>query len=507
MRVGEVADLSLTKPAQFLQFDHVRPPPPPSARENPALHALTEIGLKAPACLFSCVALLALAGCAGSEPAPERAAQSGADAPAPAAELVETQPVELGTLPTAIEASGSVQARRVSGVGPEVSGRLVEVFVDVGDAVESGSPLFQIDRVPYEMALAEARAGLALARAERDNALQERERVEKLVEQRAVSQRRRDEQTTAAAVAVARVAQMEARVARAETNLERTLVRAPYAGSIVERRAHEGEMAGPGPVVVLQESGALVVVLNIPEATPVPVRAGSLVRLYVEGLSAPLETQVDRVSERVDPDTRTYEVRAPVHDSSGTVKAGSYGRAEILPTPGPPRAIVHRSALLMRDGRSYVFRAEGDTARRVHVSIGAMTSDRVEILSGVEVGDRVVRGEAVGRLADGDLIRTTPEEAPATAGQGPAAAAQRAGKAEGRAGSRQGRRPRSEPARPKAAQRAGKAEGRAASRQGRRPRSEPQASGGGPPQDRRAEAGPRRTGERRRAPASPDSAS
>jgi len=371
--------------------------------------------MKAPTRLFSCAALLALAACTGSEPEPVQATPPGLDAAAPAAELIETQLVELGTLPATLEASGSVQARRVSGVGAEVSGRLIEVFVDVGDAVESGAALFQIDRIPYEMALAEARAGLALARAERDNALHERERVEKLVEERAVSQRRRDDQTTAAAVAVARVAQAKARLARAETNLERTLVRAPYAASVVERRAHEGEMAGSEPVVVLQESGALVVVLNIPEAAPVSVRAGSLVRLFVEGLSAPLETQVDRVSERVDPETRTYEVRAPVHDPSGSVKAGSYGRAEILPTPGPARAIVQRSALLMRDGRSYVFRTEGDTARRVHVRIGAMTSDRVEILSGVEVGQRVVLGEAVGRLADGDPIRTTPEQAPATA--------------------------------------------------------------------------------------------
>ncbi len=416
MRVGEEAELHLTKTSRFLQFEHV---PPPSARENPALKTPIEIDPATPlgafARLAACVLLLALAACGGSDPAPRQAAPPGAEAAASAPELVETQSVELGTLPTAIEASGSVQARRVSGVGAEVRGRLVEVFVDVGDRVESGAALFQIDRVPYEMALAEARAGLALARAERDNALHERERVEKLVEERAVSQRRRDEQTTAAAVAMARVAQMEARLARSETNLERTLVRAPYAGSIVERRAHEGEMAGPEPIVVLQESGALVVVLNIPEAAPAQVREGSLVRLFVEGLSAPLETQVDRVSERVDPDTRTYEVRAPVHDPSGSVKAGSYGRAEILPTRGPPRAIVHRSALLMRDGRSYVFRAEGDTARRVHVRIGAMTSDRVEILSGVEVGQRVVMGEAVGRLADGDPIRTTPEEAPASA--------------------------------------------------------------------------------------------
>jgi membrane fusion protein (multidrug efflux system) len=376
--------------------------------------------MKFPARPLSFAAALALAACAGSEPEPKAAAAPGADAAAPAAERVETQQVVLGTLPTAIEASGSVQARRVSGVGAEVSGRLVEVFVDVGDDVEAKAPLFQIDRVPYQMALAEARAALALARAERDNALHEQERVEKLVEQRAVSRRRRDEQTTAAAVAIARVAQMEARLARAETNLQRTLVRAPYAGSVVERRAHEGEMAGAEPIVVLQESGALVVVLNIPEATPAAVRAGSAVRLFVEGLAAPLETRVDRVSERVDPDTRTYEIRAPVDDPSGGVKAGSYVRAEVLPTPGPPRAVVDRSALLLRDGRSYVFRVEAGTARRVHVRVGAMTTDRVEILSGLEVGDRVVRGQAVGRLVDGDPIRTAPEEAPATARAGAA---------------------------------------------------------------------------------------
>jgi RND family efflux transporter MFP subunit len=378
--------------------------------------------MKTLARLLSFTVILGLAACAGSEsePAPEVAAQPEPSAPMPAAELVDTQEVELGTLPAVIGASGSVQARRVSGVGTEVSGRLVDVFVDVGDCVEAGAPLFQIDPVPYEMALTEARAALALARAERDNALNERERVEKLVKERAVSQQRRDEQETAAAVAIARVAQMKARVARVETNLERTLVRAPYAGNVVERLAHEGEMAGSERVVVLQESGALVVVLNIPDAAPVPVRADSVVHLFVEGLAAPLETRVDRVSERVDPDTRTYEVRAPVEDPSGSIKAGSYVRAEIHPTPGQPRPIVDRSALLMRDGRSFVFRVEGDTARRVHVRVGTMTNDQVEILSGIDVGERVVRGEAVGRLADGDPVRTTPRE---TADSAPTGAA------------------------------------------------------------------------------------
>jgi RND family efflux transporter MFP subunit len=198
---------------------------------------------------------------------------------------------------------------------------------------------------------------------------------------------------------------MEARVERARNDLVRTLVRAPYAGSIVERLAHHGELAGADPVVVLQETGALVLELDIPESTPAPVREGAPVRIFVQGRSEPLETRVDRVSDRVDAATRTYRVRAPIVDPEGSVKAGSYARAEVLATRPDPRPLVDRRALLMRDGRSYLFRVEDGVARRIPVRVGAVVDERAEILSGVAEGDRVVRGAAVTRLADGDEIR------------------------------------------------------------------------------------------------------
>jgi RND family efflux transporter MFP subunit len=197
---------------------------------------------------------------------------------------------------------------------------------------------------------------------------------------------------------------MEARVTRAERDLECTLVRAPYAGSIVERRAHEGAMAGPAPILVIQETGALEAVLAIPDAWPAPVRAGAEVRLYVEGLTEPLVTRVDRVSDRIDPETHTYEVRGPVDDPSRTVKAGSYLRAEVEMSSGEPAPVVDRSAVLTRDGRTYVFRVTEDTVERVPVRVGVVDDDRAQILNGLVDGDEVVRGEAVGRLEGGVRI-------------------------------------------------------------------------------------------------------
>lgn len=365
----------------------------------------------APLCAL---AALGAAACGQDSPIAEARPEASVSAPA---EVVETQRVSLGTLQGRISASGSIAARRVTPIASEIEGRLVHVFVNVGDSVEEGDRLFQIDNSPYELALAEARATLELARAENANAIQEAERVEKLAKSRAVSQQRRDQLLTAAAVARARVAQAAARVARTQRDLTLTLILAPYAGSIVERLAHEGAMTDSGPIVVLQESSTLEAILDIPEASPAPVRVGDVVRLHAEGLAEPLESRVDRVNPRIDAQTRTYEVHAPVVDPSGTVKAGSYVRAEIALVPAEPRPLVDRSALLMRDGRRYVFRVVGDTVERRPVRIGVMDARSVQILSGVEDGDEVVRGDAVEWLTDGARVRSAQTRIGAVSGR------------------------------------------------------------------------------------------
>jgi len=363
--------------------------------------------MKAPAGLIALLSLLAFAAC--TEPEAQTLESVGTHrviVEAAPSTHVETQRVTPEIIRTSLATSGSIRARRVTAISAEVAGRLTEVLVDVGDYVEQGQPLFQVDPVPYEMALAETRAGLALARAESANAAQEAERMRKLVTKRIASEQDFEKLRTAAAVARARVDQMEARVARAKRDLDRSLVRAAYAGSIVERRAHEGAMVGPEPILVLQETGALEVVLAIPEAWPARVRAGDAIQLYVEGLAEPIETRVHRVSERVDAEARTYEVRAPVRVSPQTLKAGSYVRANILVGSPKPTLVVNRSALLIRDGRKYVFRVSGETVERLPVRVGVTNTERAEILSGLESGDEVVIGEdAVARLQDGARIR------------------------------------------------------------------------------------------------------
>ncbi len=354
------------------------------------------------------VATLALTVLVGACAEPDKdvppSADGGERAAAATTERVDAERVGSARLQSRITASGSIAARRVTELGAEVPGPLLAIHVDVGSTVAQGAELFRIDPGPYEMALAEARAALALARAEARHAEQEEKRVDSLLASRSVSKQHYEQVRTQAEVARARVKQMEARSARAGRDLERTRVRAPYAGSIVARLAHEGAMAGNGPVLVLQESGALEAVVNVPEATPVPVRPGDPVELFVEALDHPLASHVDRVSDRIDPATRTYEVRCPVPDPSRTVKAGAYVRAELAPARPRPQPVVARDALLTRDGQPYVLRVVDGVVAPVAVRVGVVDEQRAELLDGIAAGDVVVRGEAVRRLAPGQRV-------------------------------------------------------------------------------------------------------
>jgi RND family efflux transporter MFP subunit len=355
-------------------------------------------------------ALASLVACGGSDEArPEKRGEVAAGRASERAAKREpgrtlTAVVASEALTATLAASGTIEAKRLTEIGADVPGTLAAVYVDVGQTVKAGAPLFRIDPGPYEMTLAEARAGLALARAESANAAAEAQRMARLVEENAASLQRADQVRTQAEVAAARVVQGEARVARAERDLARTTVRAPYAGSVVERRAHEGALAGAAPVLVLQESGALEAILDVPETTPIAVRAGHPVKLFAQGVAEPIPTSVTRVSERIDPSTRTYEVRCLVEDPSGAVKAGSYARAEITASREAPRPVAPRSAVVTRDGRTYVLRVERGVAREVPVRVGISTETQIELLAGVSPGDVVVHGEAAQRLVDGARV-------------------------------------------------------------------------------------------------------
>lgn len=372
------------------------------ATPNPLLPALVLVILTAAACDQTA------ARSSTAPAAPVQEAETVVD--------VETARVQRGAVSATVSAPGSLMAKRESLIGTEVAGRIQQVFVSEGDRVELGAPLFQIDPVPYEMALRAAQAGYDVAVAERRQLQSDLHRARTLRKQDVVSAQDLDQLATKLAVAEAMERQAEEAVGIARNDLERTTVRAPYAGSVARRLADEGTTALVQPqtiVVVLQETGELEAHASIPESQLAQVHPGDRAVLRVEGVTAPIEATVTAVSDSIDPETRTYLVRILVPNTDRVLKAGVFAPVEIFPRQRAEALLVPVQAVRSEDGRTRVMVVRGGVAEAVPVDLGLGTETVVEVLAGLSEGDEVVIGEAARTIAPGMRVRVVGAPAPA----------------------------------------------------------------------------------------------
>lgn len=327
--------------------------------------------------------------------------------------MVRTDRLRIGSITQRVSAPASLVARRESHIGVQVPGRIRRVHVSEGDRVEAGAPLFEIDPAEYEMAVRQATAGLELARAQRTQVEADLARARSLRQRNVLPQQEIERLTTALAVARATERQAEEALALARHNLDRTVVRAPYAGSVAARLAHEGTTALVQPqtiVVVLQETAELEGHAAIPESQLTLIRPGNRVLVHVEGIADPIESVISAVSDTIDPATRTYLVKMPVPNSDHRLKAGIFARVEIFPEPRSDTLVAPRESIRTEDGRPRLLMVRDGVAVAVPVELGVASEDTVEILRGAALGDEVVVGDAARALAPG--MRVSVENPP-----------------------------------------------------------------------------------------------
>lgn len=341
-------------------------------------------------------------GCGPPEPEPERKSLlESFDEP-----VVEVQTVVLrrGSIAQHLTAPGSVMARRASPIGTEVPGRIVQVFVSVGDRVEEGAKLFEIDRTPYAMALRGAEAGFEVARAERQQIEADLRRGDLLSREKVLSSTEMERLRTQLAVAVAHERQAAESVALARHDLARTVVVAPYAGSISERLADEGATALSQPqtiVVVLQETTELEARASVPESQMALVRPGDPARVIIEGLPEPVATRVSAVADTIDPTTRTYLVKISIPNPDRVIKAGVFARIEIDAGHRLEAVLAPREAIRFEDGRARLLVASDGRVELRPIEVGAVSETEAEIVTGAAAGEIVIVGEAARTIAPG----------------------------------------------------------------------------------------------------------
>lgn len=386
----------------------------------------------------SCCALLAV-GCSG----PYSGGPVSANEP-PRPVAVEVQTAKLENVPEVITATGELLAEESATISAKVAGRVQALRVDLGSVVREGEVLAELEKDDYalqvlqsEALVEQMRARLGIASAVHDDVVPEQtatvrqtaanlsdarllfDNTSKLYKEGVVSKLDYDRAQVNLQAAEARyqasleevagmraqLSERRARLALARQQLSDCTIRAPFSGAVTRRIASLGEyLAVNAPVVTLVRQHPLRLRLEVPERLAVRVRLGQRIDVRLEGPGTVSGGRVVRLSPAIRAENRSLTIEGEIPNQSGLLRPGSFVEGSITVDERAKGILVPADALTSFAGIERVFVVTGNVLdERVVKSGRRLPGERVEILSGLEAGDRVVR-KANDRMAKGQRV-------------------------------------------------------------------------------------------------------
>lgn len=218
------------------------------------------------------------------------------------------------------------------------TGTIVDLRVAAGDKVQKGQVLFRQDTTIARLQVQQGEAAINVAQVQASAATRELSRAKQLASGGAAAQVRLDGAKTQSDVARASVAQAQAAVALARQQINDATMRAPISGIVTQKVMSQGELATmmpPSVVVVIESHDPIRAHINVPVAALSRIKAGQHATLEIPELKLSRDAKVTRISDRVDPRTRSAEIIIEAENKDRKLKPGMYVDVTIESTPQP----------------------------------------------------------------------------------------------------------------------------------------------------------------------------
>lgn len=292
--------------------------------------------------------------------------------------------------PLEYQLDGVVEAAQKSTLSAQVSGRIEVINFDVDDTVNVGDVILRIRDNEYQARLQKALATLAEAKAGLNDAKLEYERASGMVKKKLISQSSFDKIKANRQTAEARVAASEASIAEAQEQLNNTVIRAPYSGVVVERHIELGETTHIGQKIMTGFSlQNLRVSVYVPQSLINAVRSHRSARVILLDGQSTIETESLTIFPYADSENHAFQVRANLKQYDQALYPGMLVKIAFI-IDNTQRLMIPRSALVNRSEVAgvYVIDEQQKLAFR-QVRPGHSFDDKIEILSGLEVGEKI----------------------------------------------------------------------------------------------------------------------
>ena len=293
-----------------------------------------------------------------------------------------------------LDIQGSINTKENILVQPEYSGTLTSLTVKAGDRVSKGQILGRVDDAGMSQQLASTESQYSLAKTTF-------ERQKNLWDKKIGSEIQYLQAQTQMITAQKGVAQIKAQ-------LSKTVIRAPFAGTIDEVFAEKGQVVAPSTQGLMRivNLGNMYVSTSVPETYIGKLKIGDQVDVYLTSLGKTYKGKVRQIGNFINPNNRSFGIEVSVPNPDNMLRPNQVAKLKITDYTSKD-AIVVPTNVIQEDGKAnqYVYIVEGSngktgTAKKVVVSVGKSSANVTEILSGLSANDVIVT-EGVNAISDG----------------------------------------------------------------------------------------------------------
>ncbi|NIR49523.1 efflux RND transporter periplasmic adaptor subunit [candidate division KSB1 bacterium] len=333
---------------------------------------------------------LALSSCGGNQN--EGAGTNGISNEDSRGIAVETHLVKEGEVVEKVTATGTIFPLHDVLVSSQTSGTVTKVFVQVGDRVQKGAPLVQVDPELKKLALEQAEAKLAEAKSAFEKAKKDFERNRMLFETKDISEfvfenARLQKESAEAAFLMA-----QANVKMAGRQLRDARIESSVDGFVAARMVELGATVAPGaPIAKVVDIAKVKVKFGVPEKDIVKLSKGQPATITVDAYPAERFTgEVIAVGPQANLSSRSFPVEVLVNNSDFRLKAGMIASVEVETNRVQNRPLLPKSALLERSGETVCFVVVNDKAVQRIPELGLEVGEKIAVVDGLQAGEEVV---------------------------------------------------------------------------------------------------------------------
>ncbi len=291
--------------------------------------------------------------------------------------VVSVMVVESASLNDVVKTTGTVLANEEVEIRSEVSGKITQLLFKEGQYVQKGTTLLKINDDDLQAQLKKLEYGKKLSE---DNEFRQRQ----LLQKEAISQREYD-------ISLTTVKTNEADIENIKAQLAKTTIRAPFGGRLGLRYVSEGSYITPSSrISTLTNTNPAKVEFSVPAKYSDRIKAGSIIKYTTESSDTEHTGRVYAVDPKIDPQTRTLQMRATSPNGNGSLLPGAFARIELIIGSRGMAITVPNEAIIPEENGHKVFLVKSGKATPRSVDVGARGEFDMEITKGLSAGDTLI---------------------------------------------------------------------------------------------------------------------